>query len=79
VLSDDLQWFDTGTHDSLLHASNEVARYQKETGHYVGCLEEVAYRQGFIDRDQLRVCRQWLTKGLAPGRACTHAYDNAWR
>jgi len=54
VLSDDLQWFDTGTHDSLLHASNEVARYQKETGHYVGCLEEVAYRQGFIDRDQLR-------------------------
>jgi len=51
VLSDDLQWFDTGTHDSLLHASNEVARYQKETGHYVGCLEEVAYRQGFIDRD----------------------------
>lgn len=54
LLSDDLQWFDTGTHDSLLHASNEVARYQKETGHYVGCLEEVAFRQGFIDRDQLR-------------------------
>ncbi|WP_018962791.1 glucose-1-phosphate thymidylyltransferase RfbA [Coprothermobacter platensis] len=55
LLDDDLQWFDTGTHDSLLHASNEVARYQRDTGTYVGCLEEVAYRMGFISKEQLKV------------------------
>ncbi|NPV88379.1 glucose-1-phosphate thymidylyltransferase RfbA [Coprothermobacteraceae bacterium] len=53
LLGSDVQWFDTGTHDSLLEAANHIAQHQKETGHYVGCLEEVAYRQGFIDREQL--------------------------
>ena len=46
-------WLDTGTHDSLVEASEFVRVVQKRTGQMIGCLEEIAYRQGFIDRDQL--------------------------
>lgn len=46
-------WLDTGTHDSLVEASEFVRVIQKRTGQMIGCLEEIAYRQGFIDRDQL--------------------------
>lgn len=48
-----MAWLDTGNHDSLLDASNYVAAIQKRQGLYVSCLEEIAYRQGFIDREQL--------------------------
>jgi glucose-1-phosphate thymidylyltransferase len=47
-------WLDTGTHDSLLEASEFVRVIQKRTGTQVACLEEIAYEQGFIDNDQLR-------------------------
>jgi glucose-1-phosphate thymidylyltransferase len=46
-------WLDTGTHDSLVEASEFVRVIQSRTGQMIGCLEEIAYRQGFIDRDQL--------------------------
>ena len=46
-------WLDTGTHDSLVEASEFVRVIQKRTGQMIGCLEEIAYRQGFIDRDRL--------------------------
>lgn len=46
-------WLDTGSHDSLLDAANFVATFQKRQGMYVSCIEEIAYRRGFIDRDQL--------------------------
>jgi len=48
-----MAWLDTGNHDSLLDASNFVAAIQKRQGFYVSCLEEIAYRQGFINREQL--------------------------
>lgn len=48
-----MAWLDTGNHDSLLDASNYVASIQKRQGLYVSCIEEIAYKQGFIDRDQL--------------------------
>lgn len=46
-------WLDTGNHDSLLDASNYVASIQKRQGLYVACIEEIAYRQGFINKEQL--------------------------
>lgn len=46
-------WLDTGNHDSLLDASNFVATFQKRQGLHVSCIEEIAYKKGFIDRGQL--------------------------
>jgi len=46
-------WLDTGTHDGLLEASNFVATIQKRQGFYISCIEEIAYRLGYIDSEQL--------------------------
>ena len=46
-------WLDTGTHDSLLDASHFVATLQKRQGTSIACLEEIAYRMGYIDTAQL--------------------------
>ena len=46
-------WLDTGSHDSLLDASDFVAAVQKRQGMYISCIEEIAYRRGFISREQL--------------------------
>lgn len=46
-------WLDTGNHDALLDASDFVAAFQKRQGLYISCIEEIAYRRGFIDREQL--------------------------
>ena len=55
-------WLDTGNHDSLLDASDFVAAFQKRQGLYISCIEEIAYRRGFIDRDQLINLAQPLLK-----------------
>ena len=46
-------WLDTGTHDSLIEASNFIQTIEKRQGLKVACLEEIAYEQGFINRDQV--------------------------
>ncbi|WP_291941264.1 glucose-1-phosphate thymidylyltransferase RfbA [Cetobacterium sp.] len=46
-------WLDTGTHASLLEASNFIATIQNRQGHYVACIEEIAYRNKWIDKNQL--------------------------
>jgi glucose-1-phosphate thymidylyltransferase len=46
-------WLDTGSHDSLLDAANFVATFQKRQGLYISCIEEIAYKRGFIDKEQL--------------------------
>ena len=48
-------WLDTGSHKALLNASNFVATIQNRQGLYISCIEEIAYRNGFIDRDQLLI------------------------
>jgi glucose-1-phosphate thymidylyltransferase len=55
-------WLDTGTHDSLLEASEFVRVIQKRTGAQIACLEEIAFTQGFIDRDQLRARGEFFAK-----------------
>jgi len=45
-------WLDTGTHDSLIEASEFVRTVQKRQGIQIACLEEIAYQQGFISRDE---------------------------
>lgn len=48
-----MAWLDTGTHDSLLEASNFVDTIQKRQGLYIACLEEIAYRKGYISKENL--------------------------
>lgn len=55
-------WLDTGSHDNLLEAANFVATFQKRQGMYVSCIEEIAFRRGFIDREQLLALAEPLLK-----------------
>ena len=48
-----MAWLDTGTHRGLLDASNYVEAVQTRQGLYVACLEEIAYRKGYISKEQL--------------------------
>jgi glucose-1-phosphate thymidylyltransferase len=48
-----MAWLDTGTHDNLLEAANFVATVQKRQGLYIACIEEIAYRMGYINTQQL--------------------------
>ena len=47
-------WLDTGTHDSLLEASNFIHTIEKHSGLKVAGLEEIAYKMGYIDSEQLK-------------------------
>ena len=55
-------WLDTGNHDSLLDAADFVSAVQKRQGMYISCIEEIAYRRGFIDRAQLLKLAEPLMK-----------------
>ncbi len=55
-------WFDAGTHDSFLEAGDFVATIEKKTGLMIGCIEEIAYRNGWIDREQLLKLAEALKK-----------------
>ena len=55
-------WLDTGSHDMLLAAADFVSAFQKRQGLYISCIEEIAYKRGFIDREQLIKLAQPLLK-----------------
>lgn len=55
-------WLDTGTHDSMMEASNFIATVEKRQNLKVACLEEIAYRMGYIDKEQLVKLVQPLKK-----------------
>lgn len=57
-----MAWLDTGSHDSLLEASNFVASIQKRQGLYISCVEEIAYIQGFITKEELLCLAEPLLK-----------------
>lgn len=59
LLGRGMAWLDTGTYDGLLEASNFIATIQKRQGMYVSCIEEIAYRNGWITEEQLL----YLAKG----------------
>lgn len=55
-------WLDTGTHDSLLQASNFIATIEQRQGLKVSCIEEIAYKKGFISKEQLLELAKPLSK-----------------
>ena len=57
-----MAWLDTGTHRSMLAAANFVEAVQTRQGLYVSCIEEIAYRNGFISKEQLFDLAQGLKK-----------------
>lgn len=55
-------WLDTGSHDMLLDAADFVAAFQKRQGLYISCIEEIAYKRGFITKEQLLKLAEPLMK-----------------
>ena len=55
-------WLDTGTHDSLSEASTFIEVIEKRQGLKVACLEEIAFKQGWIDKERLHVLAQPMIK-----------------
>ena len=53
ALDRDVVWLDAGTADSLMDAGQTIRKIQEETGRYVGCLEELAYNQGWLAQEQV--------------------------
>ena len=55
-------WLDTGNHEMLLDAADFVRAFQKRQGMYISCIEEIAYRRNFIDKEQLEKLAEPLLK-----------------
>ena len=55
-------WLDTGNHDMLLQAAEFVSTFQKRQGMYISCIEEIAYKRGFINKEQLLKLAEPLMK-----------------
>lgn len=64
TLEDDLVWLDAGTANNLLESSIRIHDIQEKTGRYVACLEEIAYRHGFLTQKQVHAAGERLSMTL---------------
>ena len=62
VLGRGFSWLDSGTHDSLLESSNFVKTIQNNTGNYVACLEEIAFRNKWIGQKDIEAAAEKYKK-----------------
>ncbi|MFP4058944.1 MAG: glucose-1-phosphate thymidylyltransferase RfbA [Bacteroidota bacterium] len=62
ILGRGMAWLDTGTHESLLQAANYIHTIEKRQGLKVSCIEEIAYKRGFINKEQLLKLAKQLDK-----------------
>jgi glucose-1-phosphate thymidylyltransferase len=62
LMSRGMAWLDTGTYESLLQASNFIATLEQRQGLKASCIEEIAYKRGFIDREQLLALAEPIKK-----------------
>jgi len=62
IMGRGMAWLDTGTHDSLLQASNYIHTIEERQGLKVSCIEEIAFKRGYIDKTQLIALAQPLLK-----------------
>ena len=62
VMSRGFAWLDTGTHEALTEATEFVKAIEKRTGLKIGCIEEIAFRKGYIDKEQLQDLAKPLIK-----------------
>ena len=74
LLSRGTAWLDTGTHDSLADATGFVKAIEDRQGLKIACIEEIAYRMGFIDKDTFRLLVEKY-KCSAYGKYLTHILD----
>ncbi|MDB4542169.1 glucose-1-phosphate thymidylyltransferase RfbA [Pseudomonadales bacterium] len=77
VLDRGFAWLDTGTHDALYEASAFVETMQKRTGLKIACIEEIAWRMGYIDDAQLRKLGDTMSKN-SYGTYLLNLVDGAW-
>jgi glucose-1-phosphate thymidylyltransferase len=75
LLGRGMAWLDTGTHDSLLEASMFIHTIEQRQGLKIACLEEIAYRQGYIDAEQLQTLAARLGKSTY-GQYLKHVLDD---
>ena len=87
IMGRGMAWLDTGTHETLLQASVYIQTIEERQGLKVACIEEIAYKQGFINKDQLIALAEPLNKNQYGKYLCKIAdersynfeiEDNAW-
>jgi len=75
VLGRGMAWLDTGTIDNMNKASQFVGAVQTQQGSYIACLEEIAYKKGFINLEQLKSCGERLSSSDY-GQYILNLYNN---